>query len=733
MRILPASLAALLFAGVVPVTAVDVRLQAPLSTLVPLPGNATAAGTVITADLTLPADIPDDLGVGAYVTDRHGRWFQRPWPGTLKPGSQAIRIELGADDPATGQYATWTPAQAATISHGGLYFWSTRASHSQVRIENLRSEPLAAGLRSEARLTGLSLDGPVAAGERWSLRCLPQPFPQNPYAPEEFTLDLVVTTPSGATQRIPGFAELQMRSSDRGDREEVLPIGPERMVVRYRPREPGVHRLRLEATWPGLTRTVACDLDPLTVTGPAWDGYVHVDANDRRFFSVDGKLFWPRGPNLRAVTDSRCQENLGTRLTPDRGTLTYADFFARLQPSGANASEIWLSSWNLALEWRGDWPEFGGLGRYSAERAWRLDRILDLAWANGMRCNLVINNHGQTSDQVDREWHNNAYNTANGGIISDPVDFYRDPRALKRQTALRRYLAARYADHPAVLAWKLLSEQNLTAAGKEGNIALLATWQANACAEWKQLDTYGHPLTTHWSGDFRAVRPQVASLPGMDFLTIDAYHETAGNDGGQLLADLLAASTAPRGGLTRYGKPVLVSEFGGYWNACPEPQMIAEHASGAFVALVSGHAGGPMLWWFEWIDQRNRFQPYRAISNFIANEDLRNSRAMSLALAADDTAAPASTLWCRAWSRPGRLLGYLLDEAWQTDGTNTPSRTATAITIGDQIAAGPISVSWWDADEGRELKRDQLQHPGGALRLLPPPWKHHLAFKMWRE
>lgn len=711
--------------------AAEVRLNTPLTTLIQVAGEVPAGAKEVTAEVTIPIDAPADLGVGAFVADAQGRWFQRLLPGHLTAGAHHFSIAFRASDLAIGQTDAWAASQGETTRRAGLFFWSCSASSAVVLVDNLKAVAVSTRDGDTPILAELEATSAATTGERWELHCQPQPFPRNPYDPAEYALDLVVTTPSGIEQRIPGFAEQPMRSHDRGDAEEVIPVGRERFTVRFRPREPGVHRLRLEQR--RGSGVVTSELPSLTVSGAPWDGYVRVDRGDPRFLSVAGKPFYPIGPNLRAVTDIRCTERLGTKITPDRGSLAYRDFLARLAPTGATAAEIWMSSWNLALEWRGDWPEFRGLGRYSQERAWRFDQILDMAQAAGIRFDVVINNHGQASEEVDREWQNSPYNLDNGGIVASAGELFTDSRALARQDALRRYIAARYADHPSVMAWKLWSEQDLTVPGRRRDEQLLASWHEQATARWKQLDTYGHPLTTHWSGSYHSVFPQVAALPGLDMLTIDAYHDTASGGGGQLLAHLLQASTGRRGSLVRFNKPVLVTEFGGQWNACPEPQLIAEHASSGFIAVVCGHAGAPMMWWFEWIDQGARFQPYHALSAFLTGEDLRSPQAQSLDFNASDSEAPAAALWCRAWAKPGRMLGYLMEEAWQADGSDTPERRHTRLNVGDQIAAGTMTIAWWDAECGIELERRDLIHPGGALAIDVPPWHHHLAFKLWRR
>jgi hypothetical protein len=166
----------------------------------------------------------------------------------------------------------------------------------------------------------------------------------------------------------------------------------DRFVVRYRPREPGRYQVRISRRIgmgpQGVSVTAA--LPDLEVAGAHWDGYVHMSMPRIRASSaVDGKFYWPIGLNLNSTYDLRSRERLGTSLTPDRGSAVYIPRLQRFAAGGGNAVEIWMSSWNLALEWRRDWPGFAGVGRYNDGNAERLDAILDAAWAVGVRVNLV--------------------------------------------------------------------------------------------------------------------------------------------------------------------------------------------------------------------------------------------------------------------------------------------------------------------------------------------------------
>ena len=216
-------------------------------------------------------------------------------------------------------------------------------------------------------------------------------------------------------------------------------------------------------------------------------------------------------------------------------------------------------------------------------------------------------------------------------------------------------------------------------------------------------------------------------MPTINYLTIDAYK---GDD--TLIADLLCQSTrdplSRSKGLAWSKKPVLTTEFGSGVFATSRPRLRAEHAIGPWAGMVAGHAGSPMLWWFEWIDQEDRFGVYGAINRYLAGEDLRDPRAQTTAPTAS---VDGRQLWCRAWSRPGRLLGYVLDRQWGMGETPIPITGAT-ILIGDAVKTGAMALEWWDADLGTLLSRQEFAHPEGRLELHPPMFTKHLAFKLSR-
>lgn len=704
--------------------AADVRLETPLITKVLCEKRLDGKDYEFSAVVTVPDDAPGDIGVGAFVTEGHRGWFQRTAQKPLRPGLNDVRFTMTGLDVLKSEpfVEDWNPLQAMYMRCGGLFFWTSSGKRVRLKVDRLAARPITPDQPRAYRLLDAAWGPSAETGKRWSLSVRPDPFPTNPYDAAQFTIDAQIILPDGSAQMIPGFYQEPMQAADRGDAEIVTPAGLGSFSVRFRPRLPGVHRITLRAQW-GKNRSASATLPPLDVAGAPWDDYVRVDAQDPRFFSRAGAFFWPVGPNLRSVNDQRGHEQLRTAITPDRGTFSYAEYLDRLAIGQCSAIEVWMCAWNLALEWNRQWPGFHGVGRYNQGNAWRLDRLLDMAYARGIRLNLVTHNHGQASDYVDHEWENSPYNRANGGQLNNAIEFFTSEYALTGQENLRRYVVARYADHPGILGWKLWTEITLTAAGGQPDI--LKRWHEHATERWHALDIYDHPTGSHWHAGYHMVQPEVAGLPGLDYLCINGY-----NNGERTFLDLAhncLFDPKPERRLELYKKPVIVSEYGCSYDGGPDARMRADHASGAWSAMVNGHAGAPMIWWFEWMDQGDHYGEYRAISRYLRGEDLRGADAKTIALPTS-----SAQLQSRAWVRPGRMLGYVLDRNWGRTGRASRPFAGITLNLGN-VKPGSMAVEWWDADAGVVTGNTSIEHASGNLTLDVPAFSRHCAFKMSRK
>ncbi len=695
-------------------------LAGPITTVVPL-GEIDDAAAALRVTLDGPLH---GAGLLAWRADRHGRWFQRQVATPLRDGRQELEIDLSANAELKpeGHAGTWNPASAAESGRAGVIVYSDQTNRGAVRLE--ATWHTQADARPVSHLCDIvPAPAQVETGRRIELSARPEPFPLWPLDPACFDLRLLVTGPDDAVTTYAGFADQPYRRIDAGDRESLVATGSPRFAVRFRAKAPGRHRLRLLATWADGT-TANVELPDIHADGPEWDDIARPDAGDPRFLSAQQRVVWPVGQNLNSTYDVRSQACLQTKLTTDRGSFTREAFLARLISAGGTGCETWLSPWNLGLEWSDAWRGFHGTGRPNLGNAWALDRFLEQAEAGRVRVVLSIFNHGQGRDGsgAEDDFPHHPWRSANGGWLDNPAGLFTDARAKRGQENLFRYLAARCGDSPAVLAWKLWAEVNLVHAPLED----IRTWHTFASEAFARHDPWRHPVTTHWCGDWRNADHAIAIQPGMGMLTIDAYHDEG------LIADLLAQSTRQagrdRGGLAVYAKPVLVTEYGGSPSATTPARLLAELQIGGWAAWVHGHAGAPMMWWFEWIDQKRHYGQFGALNRFIAGEDPRSPDARTIT---PDLRAGGSKLWCRAWMRPGRILGYAFDPAWAENGTVDRQLPSGELFLGDS-RPGRIQLEWWDADQGRATSTTTFDHPGGDVKLPSPGFRRHVAFKLWR-
>ena len=222
------------------------------------------------------------------------------------------------------------------------------------------------------------------------------------------------------------------------------------------------------------------------------------------------------------------------------------------------------------------------------------------------------------------------------------------------------------------------------------------------------------------------------ALEELTYVCIDAYHGGRKKNRGRNIIDIMWNSTqspAPGRGLMQFGKPVLVTEYGGNWDAGPVPQLLAEHASAPWAALA-GHAGSPMLWWFEWVDQNNLWAPYNALARFTAGEDLRGADKSG-----HEFRTSRNDVRATAWGNVERSIGYIVNKNWSYDGSQSDQEVVVNLRLPSEIAGevpGKLEIEWWNPDLGLRVGEQTIPHYGGTVDLTTPPFKRHLAIKIKR-
>ena len=380
-------------------------------------------------------------------------------------------VEITAPSAARGRQ-TWTPSgHEALAPVTSSSWWSTASASSWTRA------PPTAGRYPPGRCL-LATPGTRPPRElRSAIAC---PAPRRAIASEvTFRLgddyrdpfsrqrqaEAAITTPAGATETVRGFYyEGFLYHPQESDITRTLsPYGAPAFKVRYVPRVPGRHGVRVTATVEGRTLTPP-PLEFVALPADAdYRGFVRRDPKYPPYLMWDdGTHFWSQGLNVRSPFDTRYMQVVPYSRWRDEGLALYDRLFARYRENGVRVVEVWMSSWWLALEWINDAPGFHGVGYYNPYRAWMLDHILEEAEKSGVYVILVLNNHGKFGALNDTEWARNPYNRSNGGFLDSCEEYFTNDRARAAFRQTCDYIVARWSASPHLLMWKLFSEVDLT-------------------------------------------------------------------------------------------------------------------------------------------------------------------------------------------------------------------------------------------------------------------------------
>ncbi|MDZ7399114.1 MAG: DUF5060 domain-containing protein [candidate division KSB1 bacterium] len=396
----------------------------------------------------------------------------------------------------------------------------------------------------------------------------------NPFDVNEFQVNLILKSPSGKKIVQPGFFD----GYDNG-----LAI----WRIRFTPSELGrySYQLKLQANYHAKS-TKSFSFKSIA---SGRNGFIRTNPNSDYTFQFDsGRLFRGFGENLCWADD-------------------YEYYFKKLNAIGCNFVRIWMCPWNLYLEWSDP-----GLGRYHLPNAVRLDSVLTLAERYHIYIMLCFDYHGVVQREEgyfkEKKWDENPYNQKNGGPCANEADFFNHPIAKRYYKNRLRYIVARYAFSPQILAWEFWNEVDLTAGRPEDVVA----WHKEMAAYLRQIDPYDHLITTSFAhGEYDGIW----EIPEIDFTQTHLYNRPN-------FAELIPA-IIDRYRQT-YGKPHVVGEFGSDYRGAQatrenDPDNVALH-NGLWAGLFARTPISPLSWWWdELIDADDLYFHFQAITRFALN------------------------------------------------------------------------------------------------------------------
>jgi len=546
-------------------------------------------------------------------------------------------------------------------------------------------------------------------------------FKGNPFVSEEIGLDAEFLSPSGKKLTMPGFwyqdflrelkplDEAARLGEQRGisglasDNEkepqgmEVLtPRGEPEWRIRFAPTEAGAWKYRILLKIKG--ELVDSAEGSFTAEESDSPGFVRIEPSCKRHFMFDnGELYIPIGENVCWWT------------SPTRKAYDYDVWFGELSKHGGNFARLWMATWGFGLVWS-ETPVDDYTNRL--DRAYLLDKVVELAEEKGIYLMLCILNHGQFSAKTNPEWEHNPFNMKNGGYLNHPSEFFTNELAIKHFKDRLRYIVARWGYSTHIMSWELWNEVNWTD-GYDGKV--VNDWHSKMALYLKELDPYKHLV----SSSSALLEDPVQEVAELDFINLHAYGL------GNWCLDIPKHQKRQ---IKLYDKPVLFCEMGVDWRGGTstrkmDPEGIHIH-QGLWAGVMGNGAGTGMTWWWDsYIHPANLYYHFKPIRIFVDR-----------ILKAGSVPAEIPEEGWKLSDEGAGLYGYQCGDEFflwvfdkdYTHKTEQP-RLFQDVTLELAATDGPFEISWFDTWNGEIMQKETLMASGGRLSVKMPAWNRDLA------
>jgi len=725
---------------------VDVDFPRPVSVFRRVNYHIDLIGRIV-YHVYVPREAPDDVKTMLFLKNKDGLWFQHFFERSLERGRwNEVSLEISASSPhlrPSAHHKLWDSVTARGMNQIGVKFFSNSEFKGRFYLDDVRTHRVAPK-EAPLRVLNLRENGlEVGRYEKFEITFDINRHVTNPFDPEHIRIDACFLDPEGKASWVPAFFSQDFVRRIKNDREELIPVGAGRWKVRFAPVVAGPHSyyLRVDYTPDRLhaggedekgakkERLVTGKRAFLCVDSES-RGFVRVCKKDPNYFAFDnGEWFYPIGHNVHSPTDDtpravKIQEAIGADIMPDHGTFVYDYLFKRMAANGENFAEVWMCSWWVGIEWLRDWRNYNGLTRYNLHSAWRLDYLVDLAKKHDLYLHLVVDNHGKASTWTDPEWEDNPYNEINGGFLGSPQDFFRLPYAKEIYKKKLRYIIARWGYSTRIAGIELWSEVDLV--GDSWNFhandveaAPKVQWHREMTEYLDQIDPWDHLLTTHFSTNYGRIKPTLASLPGIDYNATDIYSMP--------LIRYVVASAACFNG---YGKPGIVTEYGGAGPFGSPPAVLRAHLhAGMWATYMTHTAGTPLLWWFQFIESDDLYWNFKALAAYHAGEERRGE---SLVQRIPTFPNPHHDLGAMSLQNTRKAYVWVYSKsAMESMPKSSRSRAfkGTSVLL-TGYTPGQYRVEVWDTHKGTITAKLDIKAQGNALIIPLPDFAIDCALKV---
>ncbi len=542
----------------------------------------------------------------------------------------------------------------------------------------------------------------------------------NPFDKNQIYLRASFTSPTGKNYLIDGFYYQDFIRT--GPPETLTVNGQPHWKIRFTPNELGQWNFKIYCTDP--TGTSSTNEFHIFCLPSDKKGFVRV-ANNRYLKFENGEQFFGIGLNMAWYE------------YPEK-TFSYQKWIDSLSANNGNLIRVWMSENAFAIEWKNT-----GLGNYSnrLDRAYQLDWLFNYAEEKNVLIQLCLVPHGQFSINVNPEWNNNPYNSANGGPCSTPEQFFTNSQAKEFFKRRLDYIIARWGYATNLFAWEIFNEVDHTHNYNQ-NKQNVTQWLIEIAQYIKSKDPYRRLVTSSFANEF--LDPMIWSSNLFDIIQIHHYNTTS--DMQTALVELTKLY------LSDYNKPTAIGEYDflelGYWARTNDPLGVNLHNS-IWASIMSGAYLTAMSWsWDNYIAAKGLFYHFKAPGEFIKQIDLLSKNLSPITLQtytsqrSDFPIPPAYPNWGTSpanqftVSHNGvinpstiNLSKFLYGTGFNTEFRNPPTFFVSydevaefKVVVGNEISTSPRLQIWLNG-----IKRlDQIANVNATYSITVPQGEHQI-------
>jgi len=346
--------------------------------------------------------------------------------------------------------------------------------------------------------------------------------------------------------------------------------------------------------------------------------YIEVSPSNSAYFSFsDGSSYIPVGINM-INPSGRHSDN------QDSAFYEIDQWMKNLSENGGNYIRVWLS--------QSFWDIEEAAGKYSDEKAKRIDRFIEMARSYNLRIKVTLEHfRSVTLEENSQPWATKfVYHTSRGGPL-DSIGQYLTSKE-GEQLFLNKvdFYQKRYGSDTLFFGWELWNEMN---AMKGPEDSVFFAWNKKMLQEVKQRFPENMVMQSLGSFDTDKVKrtySRMMMLPGNEVAQVHRYldlgaplkvcHESM---------DIICASAVEEILSYHTGKPVILAETGAVEprHAGPSKYYALDTAGILlhdilFAPFFSGSAGPGMSWhWESYVHKNNLWFHFKRFNEVIKDMD----------------------------------------------------------------------------------------------------------------